>query len=458
MDTTISKMKERGMNTKISKKEKLSYAIGSGGGNIITTIFGSFLTAYYTDTVGLAAAAIGTMMLLSRVVDGISDIIIGGFVDKTKTRWGKARPWLLFTAPLTAIMLILLFMVPDSFSNSSKLIYAYITYILDCVVFTAFMIAHSSLMARITYDSNERHVMSAMNQIVNNVFALIVASVTMPLVASIGWRNTAAIYGVVAATMIFIAFLGTREHLGMEEGSEEVHLEDVPLKEAIPALIKNKYFYLITAVFTIILIIVAGTGSATYFYCSVILKDISMLTPISIAGMVPLVVANFFLPAVIKRIGSHKCMIFSALLIVIGFSVIGLAGSNVTLVLIGSAVKGFGMAPIFTCGFVLIAQVVDYGDWKYNIRSEGLINSCISFGQKIGLGLGAAISTWILAAGGYIGTAAVQTESAELAIKFAFGYFGAISGIILLGVCLFINIDKYSDKIKKELEARKASK
>lgn len=100
------------------------------------------------------------------------------------------------------------------------------------------------------------------------------------------------------------------------------------------------------------------------------------------------------------------------------------------------------------------AQVVDYGDWKFHVRSEGLVNSCISFGQKVGLGLGAAIASWIVAAGGYVGTAAVQTESAKAAILFAYTWFGVILAVLLLIVSIFLNIDKYEDQIKTDLEAR----
>ena len=118
------------MNTKVSVKEKICYGIGSGGGNIITQILGTFLTAYYTDSVGIAAAAVGTMMLVARLLDGISDVMMGGIVDKTRTKWGKARPWILISAPVICIGLILTFNVPGSLSSSAKLIYAYITYVI----------------------------------------------------------------------------------------------------------------------------------------------------------------------------------------------------------------------------------------------------------------------------------------------------------------------------------------
>lgn len=129
-------------------------------------------------------------------------------------------------------------------------------------------------------------------------------------------------------------------------------------------------------------------------------------------------------------------------------------GGTATTAVIGTVIHGIGNGTVFACGFALSAQVVDYGEWKFHIRSEGLINSCVSFGQKVGLGLGAAAGSWILAAGGYVGTAATQTEAAKDAIVFAFGWFSFILSILLLIVSIFLNLDKYQNQIRKELEQR----
>lgn len=452
--TTIG---EGRISNKVSTKEKFSYAIGSGGGNIITTVIGMFLTSYYTDSVGLAAAAVGTMMLLARLLDGVVDIFMGGIIDKTKTRWGKSRPWILISAPIICVGLILTFSVPSSFSDSGKLIYAYLTYIfINCIGMTIFMLSHTSLMARMTYDSHERQVMSSMNQIVNNVMSLIVSSIAVPMVSILGWKITAVIYGIITAVMVMVAFWGTREHIDMNEGSEQVTVENVSLKEAIPALLKNRYFYLLAIIFMILLIISTGPGSVMIYYCNVTLENPNMMTPLSIASTLPMIIVNIFVPTIIRKIGRYKCMIINTLLVLVGFVIIAIGESNVYYAIAGNIIKAFGMGTLFGCAFALSAEVVDYGDWKYKVRSEGIINSCISFGQKVGLGLGAAGASWILAAGGYVGTVAVQTQSAKSAIIFAFGYFGVILAIVLLIACIFMNVDKYSEEMKKELEERRA--
>lgn len=442
------------MNKRISWNEKLSYGIGSGGGNIITQILGSFLTAYYTDSVGIAAAAIGTMMLLTRFLDGISDVLMGGIIDKTRSKWGKARPWLFVSAPLICVGLILTFNVPAGLGDTAKLVYAYLTYIfLNCISFTGFMISHTCLLSRMTLDGHERQVMSSMNQIVNNVVQLIVTGFTITFVNMSSWRTVSVIYGIITAVMILVCFYGTKEHLDMNTQSEKVQVKAVPLKEAIPALLKNKYFYLLAALFIIILSIASGHGSMTYYYCNIVLEDPGMMTSLSMALTLPVIGVNFFVPAITKKIGCQKTLILSSVLLVIGFLIMSVGNTGTTAVF-GTVLYGLGNGAVFACGFALSAQVVDYGEWKFHVRSEGLINSCVSFGQKIGLGLGAAIGSWIIAAGGYVGTAQVQTQAAKSAIVFAFGWFGVILSVLLLVVSIFLNLDKYEEQIRRELEKR----
>lgn len=136
---------------RLSMQEKISYGLGDGAANIYVAMAMTFLSGYYTDTVGLAAAAIGTMMLVARLFDGVTDLIMGAVVDKTKSRYGKARPWVLWTAPLMAIGLVALFHVPEGLSDSGKLAYAYISYILlNCIIYTANNLPYNALLSRMT--------------------------------------------------------------------------------------------------------------------------------------------------------------------------------------------------------------------------------------------------------------------------------------------------------------------
>ena len=441
---------------KVPIREKASYGIASAGGNIITQILGMFLTSYLTDSVGVAVAAVGTMMLFARIFDGITDVIMGGIIDKTKTKVGKARPWLLVSAPLICLGLIITFSANSGWSDGGKLVYSYLTYIfLNCIAFTMFMVSHTAMLSRISLNGNERQKMASLNQILNQIGALAVTTFMVVLVQKFGWQMTAVIYGVITMICILIGFFFTREHIDASEDGE-VHVKNVPLKVALPAMLKNKYFFLLTGMFILILMQAAGPGSMTYYYCNNVVGNLGLLSFISACGIVPSIIANLFIPSLAQKFGRRNLLIIGALGNAFGFLLCGLFSNVLVLVYIGCLIKGFSVGFLFACGFAMASDVVDYGEWKTGIRSEGLINSCVSFGQKVGLGLGPAIATWIMAMGGYDGTAATQSASAIASIRFGFGYYGMILSLGIAVIAFFMDLDKNGKEIAEKLAANHA--
>ncbi len=448
--------KQKTMEHRLSMGEKLSYGMGDCAANVYVAMASTFLTAYYTDTVGLAAMAVGTMMLVARIFDGVTDLIMGAIVDKTSSKYGKARPWVIWTAPFMLIGLILLFSVPSGVSDSGKLVYAYISYIfMNCIVYTANNLPYNALLSRMTLNVQDRATTASMRFVMTQVTTLIVNAVTATLVSSLGWFWLSVIYGIVEVIMLVICFTGCKEHLD-EDTSGTVKVENVPLSTALPALLKNKYFFLQALLFLFLYVNTVCVGATTYYFCNIVLGNIGVITLTSMAQTIPAIIANFINPALVQRYGKRKVMIAGSILMIIGSIVVGAAGSNIPAVLFGIIIKGFGMGPIMSGVFAMTADVVDYGEWKTGVRSEGLVNSCTSFGMKVGIGLGSAVCTWILAFGGYDGAAAVQTESAVAAIRFSFGYFGAILAAVCLVIILLINIDKHIGQIQKDLQAKRA--
>ncbi len=441
-------------NGKLSWGEKLAYGMGDSGANVVCALTGTYLTAFYTDTVGIATAAVGTMMLLARIFDGVTDIIMGAIVDKTKTRWGKARPWVLWSAPFMALSIILMFNFPSGMSDSGKLVYAYITYIFqNCIVYTANNLPYNALLARMTLDVQDRATASSLRFIMAQLTMLIVNAITANALATVGWFWLSIIYGVVCMVMLFLCFLGCKEHIG-EDKEGDLHVENIPLKTALPALFKNKYFYIQALLFCLFYLSLNASGAMTFYFCNIILDDITLLTYTSMATSLPMIVINFAMPPLVKKFGKQKMMIMGSLLYIIGSILIGAGDSNFAIVLAGLIVKGFGLGPIASGIFAMTADVVDYGEWKTGIRSEGLVNSCTSFGMKVGCGVGAAIGAWLLTLGHYDGTAAVQPESAVNMIRFGYGYLGAVIGVIVLILCFMMNIDKHIGQIQHDLEAK----
>jgi GPH family glycoside/pentoside/hexuronide:cation symporter len=445
-------MKQKG---RVSIPTKIFYGCGAAGQNVVSTILASFLLSYYTDTVFLGAAAVSTMFVLARLLDGITDLTMGGIVDKTHTKLGKARPWIAVSAPLLTIGFILLLNVPMGFSDTGKLVYAYVTYIfLNCIAYTIFAIAHAGLLARISLDPDDRMTTSAVSTFMNNVAGIIIGTVTVYLVQWFGWKGTSVILGIAMFILIMIVFLGVKETVGLDTATGEVKVDEVPFKEGLPLVLKNKYFWLIMLVGVFTLLMNANAVASTIFYCNVVIGDPSYMATLMSIGQVPALVMIVIMPYFSKKFSKRKFMAAGAVILIVAFIVCGVANGNKNLALVGTILRSLGAGPIFAGVYAFIADVVDYGEWKSGVRTEGLISSAQSIGCKIGIGFGSGVTGWALALGGYDGAAAVQSASAISAIKFAFGWLGLIFSIFLLLVILALDVEKYLPEIRESL-ARK---
>lgn len=444
------------MDTKyrLGKKEKFSYSAGDCAGQIYVTLATYFLTGYYTDTVGISALAVGTMMIVARVFDGTTDLLMGAVIDKTKSKFGKARAWILWTAPLMALALIAVFSVPSSLSGGGKLIYAYFSYILlNCIIYTANGIAYNSLLARMTFNVQDRCSAASMRFVLGNVTTLVINAVTASLVTSIGWQMLIIIYAAAECILLLICFWGCKEHIG-ETGKEEVKTEKVPLKTAIPALVKNKYFFMQALMMLLLYVNIMCVGSMTYYYCSSVLGSLAVMTMVTMIYNIPTILGSFINPVFVKKLGKRKVLIICFALSAAGRLIVGAGGESLAAVLAGVALHGLALGPIYANVFAMTPDIVDYGEWKTGVRSEGLVSSCVSFGMKVGIGVGGAVATWVLNFGGYVGTAAEQTAYAKASICFGFGYLSTILSVVCLILAVIMNLDKDMTKIQSDLIAK----
>lgn len=434
--------------TKIPMWKKICYGCGAGGGNVMSTLLAAFLLGYYTDTAGIAAAAIGTMFLLSRLLDGVTDLVMGGIVDRTRTKLGKARPWLILSAPLMVIGIILILNVPQGFSHAMKLVYAYITYIfLNCIVYTIFGIAHSALLARMTRDFKDRNTTSTVSSICNNAVGLVVGTAITALQLNFGWGVTSIILGVAAGVLILIPGLTCNEMVGEEEGGQK---QQIPLKDQLPAVLKNKYFWLCLLIGAFTLLMNANAIAAQVYYCNVVLGDPMYMTTLMSIGQLPGIIILFFMPYFSNKFSKRVFMSFGGLLLVAGFGLIGLADTNRTLLLAGTILRSVGVGPMFAGIYAFIADAADFGEWKYGVRSEGLMASSASIGSKIGIGLGSGLTAWVLAFVGYDAAAPVQPAGVVSGIRFAYGWLGAIFSVLLLVFVWMMDVEKYLPKIRQD--------
>lgn len=451
--------------------KKICYGCGAGGGNVMSTLLASFLLSYYTDTAGIAAAAVGTMFVICRLLDGVTDFAMGGIVDRTNSKWGKARPWLVVCAPLMCIGIILIVSVPQSWSEAAKLVYAYVTYIfLNCVVYTIFGIAHTALLARMTRDFKDRNTTSTVSSIINNLAGLVVGTMITGLQMKFGWTITGVILGVIAGVLILVPGVACKEVVGMENGHDEA--AKIPMKQQLPAVLKNKYFWIALVLGALTLFVNANAIAAQIYYCNVVLGDPMYMTTLMSFGQAPGIVMLFFMPYFSNKFSKRKFMSFGAVLMILGFACIGLADTNKMMLLVGTILRSVGIGPMFAGLYAFCADAADYGEWKFGIRSEGLMASSQSIGSKIGIGFGSACTAWILAAAGYVQPAMAmdgpmdgpmggalpmlqQPENVVNAIRFDYGWLGAIISVVLLIGVLMMDVEKYLPEIRATLGDRK---
>ena len=425
---------------------KVAYGIGTGGGCIFNQIAAAFLLNYYTDTALIGAGAIATMFLVCRIFDGVTDLVMGGIVDKTSSRLGKARPWLIASAPLTLLGIILLMNVPLGWSEGGKLAYAYITYIfMSCIVYTIYGISNTALLPLMTRDKNDSTMLATFSALGNNIIGLIAGSAITPLVLHCGWKVSSIIFGVVACILILFSGLLNKEMENEEEAKERA---SVPMSQQLPATLKNKYFWLLLLLGAVSMLMNANAIGAQIFYCNMVLGNPMFMSVLMTAGQLPGILILFLMPAISKKWDKKTFLLLGAVLIIVGFAITGFAGDNTTMIVVGTVIRSLGVGPILSAVFALVPDVVEYGNWKFGIRSEGLISSAQSIGSKIGIGIGSALTGWILSAVGYKPNIE-PTAKIISSVKFDYTWMGAILGVVILVIVLLLDVEKYADQYNK---------
>lgn len=432
------------------RKELWSYGIGSFGIYAVSTWIGAFLTFYYTDHVGIAAATVGTLMLVARLFDGFTDVGMGLIVDKTNTKHGKARPWLLWISVPFALTTVMLFSVPD-FSYTGKLVYVYSTYFLFIIFFTMIAIPYKTLMGVMTQHQHSRSLSNIYTAIFTMLGNLIVMTLTQPLIASIGWTNLSILYGILTVTTLYITFRVVKERVGYDRAKRV----PVPFKAGMKALFRNKFWVTITVYSVTFNATIALTQGAVLYYSQYILGNMSYYPLIGLALSAPMLIGLFFVGPFVKKFGKRNVVMGGCVLFLTGCIIRMIDPTNLITFLIGSAIGGFGAMPSLALKVAMINDTVEYGEWKFGLRTEGLINSAASFGLKVGSGIGMALIGWLLAFGGYIGGLPEQAPLANQMIMALNLYIPAALVIVQMLLLYLFKIDKLYPTILADLQERK---
>lgn len=456
--TTEYRVKER-----IKFGEIFGYGLGDLANNLVYGLVSGFATYYYTNSAAMAAGAVGTMFMISRIFDGISDIIMGLIIDRTKTKYGKARPWILWMAIPFAIAVVLQFTVPQSFSMTGKLIYAYITYnLLSTIIYTASNQAYGTLNVLITDNPQDRAKLSISRMAMAMIGVIVMNATIMPLIRIFGggshaWTTVAAIMGVISIVLFFITFKSTKERLGHTDTQAENALQKdkAPTKDALKALFTNKY-WVNRILFSLVITIATMTSSANVYYAQYWLGNPDLTGMISIVNVLPMLVALAFVNPLLKKIGNRNTSLVGAIIMVAGFAIQLIAPQSLIMVLIGTGIRGFGTGLASTLTAVMLGDTIDYGEWKSGIRTDGLVYSASTFGTKVGNGVATASMGWALAIGSFNAALAIQEAPALNAIRFVFTILPMIAAALAVVLNLIYDLDKKMPQILKDLESRRS--
>jgi len=440
---------------------KIGYGSGDIAGNVVYALLSAFVMIYLTDTVGLNSAVIGTLMMLSKVFDGVTDILFGTLIDKTKTRMGKARPWMLWAYVGNAIMLVAIFAIPESLGDRAQYAYFFITYtLLNAVFFTANNIAYSSLTALITRNGQERVQMGSIRFIFAFGTSMLIQSFTMRLVTGFGggaagWKATAILYAIIGIIINTVSVFSVKE-LPPDQTEKAVETEKpaekISLIESAKLLLHNRFYLIICAVYILTQITTAMTGMGIYFM-TYVLGDANLLGNFSIAMNVPIIIGLLLTPVLVQKLkGMYKlnlagyalAVVFRILLIVAAFI------KNIPLMLLFTALSYIGTSPLQGDLNALIASCSDYTYRTTKKRIDGTMYSCTSLGVKIGGGLGLSISGWLLEAGGYIKNAAIQPQSCINMLNLMYLWLPLILTIIVALLLSKLKVEQANEALEKE--------
>lgn len=447
----------------IKLKEKIGYGFGDMASSMFWKLFGSYLMIFYTDVFGLPAAVVGTMFLITRVWDSAFDPIVGMIADRTQSRWGKFRPYLLYLAVPFALVGVLTFTTPD-LSSTGKLIYAYITYSLMMMVYSAINVPYASLLGVMSTEPKERNVLSTYRMTFAYIGSFIALLLFIPMVnffssgrsvddivgnEQYGWMMSVAVIAVMCAALFYGCFALTRERV------KPMKEEQNPLKDDLKDLFKNKPWWILLGAGVAALVFNSIRDGATVYYfkyfivedthASISLFGVSfVLSGLYLAvGQAANIVGVVLAAPLSNRIGK-KATYMGAMCIATVLSILfyWLGKGDLALIFTFQVLISICAGSIFPLLWSMYADCADYSELQTGNRATGLIFSSSSMSQKFGWAIGSALTGWLLA---YFGFQANEVQSAETidGIKMFLSFFPAVGTVLSV---LFISLYPLSEK------------
>ncbi|MDO4189178.1 MAG: glycoside-pentoside-hexuronide (GPH):cation symporter [Lachnospiraceae bacterium] len=448
-------------NERLPLWRKIGYGMGDAGANFCWTFIAAFIMIYCTNTLGVSAAVIGSLMMFSKILDGVSDVVMGRIIDRTHSKLGKARFWYLVSILPLAIFTFLIFNVPTSLSDNGKCWYVFIMYtVVGAVFYTANNVAYSSMTALCTKDPEDRVQMGSYRFVCAIAAVLIISSFTTGLVEKFGggqqgWTAVSLIYAIVTAVCLLIPFFSVKE-LPQDDTAEETKKQEKgEIFKDLACLVKNKYFILILIMYICMYIMSGVMSGMGVYFATYQLKDASLLGVLNMANRFPFIVALPLVPYITAKFGMRKSIILGDAFGIIG-SVLIIAGgltANFPMILVGFVIRTVGTSPQTGALNALIAETDEYSFLKFGRRMTGTIYSCSSMGIKIGTGIGVALCGFLLDFSGFDGMATEQAASAITAINWSYLLGVALLPVISIIIFSLLNVEKANEKLRNEMNA-----
>ena len=447
---------------KIPLLSKLAYGMGDVGCNFSWMFVGNFLMIFYTDVFGIGMGAVATLMLVSRFWDAVNDPIIGALSDKTHSRWGRYRPWLLFGAPLTALVLVLTFLAHPEWSQSGKIIYMAVTYCILVLGYTCVNIPYGTLCGAMTQNIDERAQLNTSRSVSAMVAIGIINIVTIPLIGFFGGGNpqqgyllTAILYGAIFAACHIFCFAKTKEVV------EVPRQQKLPLKVQIRSVLRNKPYLLALLGQILFGFILYGRNADMLYYFTYVEGSATLFSLYSLVIIVPAIIGAGCFPMVFKRT-ANKGWAASIFALGTGVTMIALyffsPNASPVAFYTFAALSQFFFSGFNTAIYAIIPDCVEYGEWETGVRNDGFQYAFISLGNKIGMALGTSLLAVALGAAGYVSNAE-QNANVIAIMRHAFSTIPGILWIVTAVALLFYRLDKNTyNRIVDELRQRAARK
>lgn len=461
----------------VTNKEKwLGYLIGPAGALLLNAVLASYLNVYYTDVLKLTGVWGGAFLTIfpiaSKIIDAITNIVMGQIIDRTRTPEGKARPWLLLSAVLLPVTGILLFTVPSA-SQTEQVMWVMISYnLFYSFVFTIYNMSHTLMVPLSTRNTTQRGSLSVFNQIATVMVSGIIVALVFPMVimpalgaSQSAWISVMSVISILALPLTLLEYFYTKERV-TEEGGKTV--ETKPIRQQLKAVFHDKYWVVIILYYIVYILGTNFKNLALVYYCNYVLgsyNDGVTQTMVSVIGGIPMGIGIFAVWPLAKKFGKRNLTMAGLVFYAIGGMICFSAPTNTVAVVIGQFIKNIGGLPCAYVFMALFADVLDHIEWKYGFRCDGLSTSIYSIIATVAAGVSSGVLNLCMAQSGYIApvydaatgvtTGFVQNAATQNVFTFFFVGFEIITAIVLIVLLKFLDVEKHIDQEQAEIKARK---